>query len=400
MKIAIITPGFLPVPAVNGGAIEEQITNFIEENEKYKRYILDVYTIEHIKLKELSYNYCNIIPIKVSNFSKIICRIKNLLLNLFKKDRAYHIAFGDILIKNYLKEDYDFIIVENNMPLFEDILTKTKYNSKHLIFHLHNDVGSSSKPKYLCNLINENSKMILTVSEFIKNSFQEKCNQKKADIKVLYNTIDYNIFDSKLTNNKFDYRKIYGIHPNEIVILFAGRITPEKGIKELLLAFESIKDKDNIKLLIVGDEWFSGTRKSSFKKELVLICNSFKDKVIFTGYIDSKEMPKIYALSDIVVVPSLCNEAFCLVALEAMAMGLPLIITNSGGMLEVVDENCAIVLNRDFNLTNNLEKSLVKLINNQAIRENMRKNALLRAKHIKCFNKNYYFNQFSKYISS
>ena len=65
-----------------------------------------------------------------------------------------------------------------------------------------------------------------------------------------------------------------------------------------------------------------------------------------------------------VVLPSLCEEAFNLSLLETMATKTPVIITKSGGMPEVVSENGAIIIERDSNLISNLTKSMLKVINN------------------------------------
>lgn len=67
IKLAIISPGFLPVPAVNGGAVEQLITNILDENEKNHTFDIDVYTINDPKLSKLNYKYTNIIVIKDLN---------------------------------------------------------------------------------------------------------------------------------------------------------------------------------------------------------------------------------------------------------------------------------------------------------------------------------------------
>ena len=69
-------------------------------------------------------------------------------------------------------------------------------------------------------------------------------------------------------------------------------------------------------------------------------------------------MHYIYQLADISVIPSLCEDAAPLVAVEAMASGLPLIVTKSGGIPEYVSRKCALILEKDNQLIPNLQKSL------------------------------------------
>ena len=85
MKLAIISPGFMPIPSVKGGAIEQLITNFIQANEQYHLYDIDVYTVADSKLNSYSFKYTNIIQadnlqqfvfIKGYYFINFKCQIK------------------------------------------------------------------------------------------------------------------------------------------------------------------------------------------------------------------------------------------------------------------------------------------------------------------------------------
>ena len=85
--------------------------------------------------------------------------------------------------------------------------------------------------------------------------------------------------------------------------------------------------------------------------------------MVFTGYISYKDMPAIYNLADIAILPSMWEEPAGLTPIEAMACGTPVITTNSGGIPEYVSDS-AIVLNRDNELIENIATEIEKLINN------------------------------------
>ena len=84
MKLAIFAPNVLPVPAIEGGAVEELTTYIIEENEQKHNYDIDLYTIDNgDQLTDLVYNYTNIIRIKYKkNYlkEKVINKLKNSLI--------------------------------------------------------------------------------------------------------------------------------------------------------------------------------------------------------------------------------------------------------------------------------------------------------------------------------
>ena len=74
-----------------------------------------------------------------------------------------------------------------------------------------------------------------------------------------------------------------------------------------------------------------------------------ENQVIHVGYINNDELYKYYQIADMQAVPSMWEEAAGLVAIEGMASGLPLVVTRSGGMVEYVDEKCALTVDKEKN---------------------------------------------------
>ena len=131
----------------------------------------------------------------------------------------------------------------------------------------------------------------------------------------------------------------YSIHENSIVIMYAGRLMLDKGIQELISAVKILsRKKFDIKLLIVGE--------GKFKNELEYFVNDIRDLVIFTGHVEISEIYKYYFASDIFVLPTY-NDSWGLVVNEAMACGLPIIVTNAAGCyFDLVKNNGFVVQNR------------------------------------------------------
>lgn len=381
MRVAIITTGYLPVPATKGGAVESIIDDFIKQNEKEKKVEFEVFSIYEKESYEIGkrLNKTNIVSIKVNSFIKGFDYIIYFIAkNILKKENTMsyryilqRIFFLNKVSKILKKDNFDKILLENNHTLYLALKWRKnyiKYKDRYYL-HVHNEV----KPTYGCEEIIRNTKKIICVSDYIRREYIEKLNIDKEKIGVLINCIDTEIFNGKISDEKkFSIKKKYKIDDNCKVILFTGRITREKGIKELLLALSKVKFK-NYKLLVVGDFFFGTKTKNKFNIELQNIIKDIKDKVIFTGYVTHNEIPQIYAIADIVVLPSICEDAAPLTIIESMASGLPIITTNSGGIPEYAQNGCAIILDKEKDLQSQLSKSIDYLLENEEERKKMRK---------------------------
>ena len=188
----------------------------------------------------------------------------------------------------------------------------------------------------------------------------------------LKNAVNTEVFNKEKYKNELNkIRKGLNIDNEDIVIGFTGRLIPEKGIKELLLAIKNLKIPKKIKVIIIGSATFGQKSKSDYEEEIKLLSNSMNKNIIYTGYIHNSNIPKINSIVDISVVPSIWEEPAGLVVLEALSLGIPLIVTDSGGISEYINDECAITVKRDENLINNLSNSLEKLIMDDELRIKM-----------------------------
>ena len=94
-------------------------------------------------------------------------------------------------------------------------------------------------------------------------------------------------------------------------------------------------------------------------------------RIKFTGYIDNDEIYKYYQLADVQVIPTITEEAAGLVAIEGMLSALPIIATNSGGMPEYLNKECAIIVEKGDKLKADLINSMSTLAMNREIRKKM-----------------------------
>jgi glycosyltransferase involved in cell wall biosynthesis len=380
MRVAVITSGYFPVPASKGGAVEVLDEYLIEKNEKYKELQFEILSIYDEKAVQVSrkYKYSNFIFIKPSKLIKALDLIVyHIVKDILKKEK--HMSFRYIIQRLFYinevskileKNNYDKVVLENHSTLFMALKRRENYKkySDKYYYHLHNEVAND----YNCKEIMRNCKKVLGVSNYINKTFVKFIGEiEKSRIDVLKNCVDTERFN-KETNKELAVRlkEKFLIKENEKVIIFTGRLNKEKGIRELLIALKKIKH-EQVKLLIVGSYYYGSGMVSDFEKELNELAEDKKDKIIFTGFVSHYEMPGIYSMADIVIVPSIWNDPAPLTVIEAMSSGVPLITTASGGICEYANNKCAIILKVDSKLVDNLAEAVDKILNDEELRRNM-----------------------------
>lgn len=182
------------------------------------------------------------------------------------------------------------------------------------------------------------SKKIIAISKDNEKDVLKYFNVPKDKLEMIENGYNPNTFFINNCNkeevlNKFDIRGKY-----QKIVLFAGRLAENKGIDVLLNAAKLYEDK-NILTLIVGN--------GVLFKELQNLSKRLKLKNIkFLGQQEQEKLCKLYNIADVVVVPSR-EEAFGLVAIEALACGTPVIASKEGGMKEFIKPDVGMLINKD-----------------------------------------------------
>lgn len=371
-QIAIITPGILPIPCTKGGAVENLIELYIQENEIINKFQFHIYSIYDKKAKELAakYKHTSFHFFKPRNLSTRIKRYiyTNRHYNFYYN--PYMDYYGYWAIKQLEKRKTDLLIIENRQGFILKNVFKKKYP---IILHLHNDSLSKESP-FAKEILNNYDK-IITVSNYIKKQVDSIAPNSKTE--VVYNGIDTGKF---LSPKPIYRREDFRLSKNDFIVLYTGRISPIKGIRELLQAFIQLKEYPQIKLLIVGSSNFGENTEDDFFKEMKVLSEQIKEQVIFTGYISHENIPSLLSNADIGIIPSICEDALTLSSLEDMAAGLPLIVTRSGGIPEAVNENCAIIVEKDKNLSSSLAQSILYMYHNKAQRDSMSQAAIKRSR--------------------
>lgn len=226
------------------------------------------------------------------------------------------------IAKDFPITDKSVIVVHNSMKLYRQIRERAPQTK--IVLHMHN----AFEPKGL----NPDIKMIVP-SQFLKNYYQAYL--PDADVVIVDNGIDLDAYQSDCSSQ---LRSELNLSTRDKVIFYAGRIVPDKGVLLLLKAFEKlVEEQSDLKLVVVGDHMeVSKSDKGAYQQEVRDVAARMQDKCLMLGSIPPEKMHLYYPLADLVVIPSQFKEPFCMVAIEAMGAGKPVLVSTRGGMVEFV----------------------------------------------------------------
>ena len=375
MKLAILTCGILPIPAVQGGAVENLIDFYMDYNNRKRLHDITVYSPWNSQIDThpaLSSDVNHYIFIDVTS---IKARIERRIYKQFHSHEYYNYFIEYYFEKIFAilkKKDYDYIILENS-PGYAYKLAKRGYTN--LILHLHNELLHSKSKHH--EVIFNSLKKILTVSNYIRGRVSTIKPSNK--ITTVHNGIDLKQFSPKEITSIS--RKDIGFSEDDFVMIYSGRINKEKGVSELIDAMLLLKNCPKIKLMIIGGSFFGNTNnEDEFILSVKDKAKSIERQIVFTGFIPYDKMPDYLQLADVAVIPSMWNDPFPTTELEAQAMGLPIITTARGGIPEEVSVENAIILETDEHFIENLTSAILDLYKHPEKRKQMSAISFERAK--------------------
>lgn len=198
-------------------------------------------------------------------------------------------------------------------------------------------------------------KKIIAISDDNIKEISEKfpnVTDKIIYLKNGYNSTDFYKaeFDKKEILNSLGIEKMF-----DKIVFFVGRLSKLKGLDTLLKAAK-IYQSDNVLTLIAGD--------GEYKNELELLIKEWNLKnIVFLGNRNHKELNCLYNIADVLVLPSR-KEALPLVAIEAMACGTPVVVSNISGMSDIVKNDIGLLFDVEDEkmLANQINRILKKEI--------------------------------------
>ncbi|UPM53318.1 glycosyltransferase family 4 protein [Gottfriedia acidiceleris] len=327
MKILMVCTENLPVPPVLGGAIQTYIAGSLP-------YLSKAHDITVLGVNDPS------LPDEETIDGVNYVRVPGKVLELYREG-----------VVEYIKGNQFDLIHIFNRPRLVLPIRKVAPNSK-ITLSMHNDMFNIGKIAVdEANLVLEEVSSIVTVSDYVGNVIRELYPQSANKIRTIYSGVDSDRFlpgnDPKMISTRNTLRKEYGLE-NKTVILFAGRLSENKGVDRLIRALPTLsKTFKDLALVIVGSNWFSQNNVTDYVAYIRAIAKKQDVPIITTGFVSPFEIHNWFAVADLFVCTSLWQEPLARVHYEAMAAGLPIVTTARGGNPEVIipGENGLIVEN-------------------------------------------------------
>ena len=220
-------------------------------------------------------------------------------------------------------------------------------------------------------LLTYESTEVIVNSNFMKGDLQRLFGLPFDKINVIPNGINVTNFTG--VERDYDFRRQYAMD-NEKIILYVGRLVNKKGIQNLIAAMPKVLSQYNdAKLIIAG----KGGMIDELRAETENL--GLGNKVYFTGYLNAKQVQKIYKCADVAVFPS-TYEPFGIVALEAMLAGVPTVVSDIGGLNEIVEHGVTGMKSYAGN-ANSIADSILSLLFNPQLCDKVSKNARIQVKN-------------------
>lgn len=210
--------------------------------------------------------------------------------------------------------------------------------------------------KYIMPFLLKRAEKVICISENTKQDLLDLYNIKEDKIKVVLNGYDKREFNLQKRNE--EVLKKYSIGKDYIIMV--GAAYPHKNLESVFEAFNLIKDRTDCEIVIVG-------KGAGYVDKLKGIAEKLRisDRVKFLGYVESGDLPSLYALSKAFVYPTL-YEGFGLPILEAAACGTAVICGDNSSLPEAAGEGAVYF---DAKNIESIKDALESILNNEVLRQ-------------------------------
>lgn len=266
------------------------------------------------------------------------------------------------------REDFDIIHVHDWMTYQAGIQAR-RASGKPLVAHIHATEFDRSGKNVNTQIYEiereglQSADRVLAVSHRTKQMVVEKYGVAEEKVRVVHNAVEKDDIcqdtttAGKSNNNNFEGEKI---------VTFLGRITMQKGPEFFILAAQKVlKELKNVHFVMAG----SGDMASSMIEEMASL--GLVERFHFTGFLAAEEREKLFAMSDLYVMPSV-SEPFGITPLEAMKHGIPVIISKQSGIGEILDH----VTKVDFWDVDKLASSIIDILTKPEFQRDMKEKNL------------------------
>ncbi|MEY8876771.1 MAG: glycosyltransferase family 4 protein [Leptothrix sp. (in: b-proteobacteria)] len=333
-SIVFIVPELLPVPPTEGGAVEHWVHE-VSQRLAQRGFRVTVVSRPADAPGDPAITY---LGVPWTAAGRTWLRLKqrssrrNPLRALAKLAGVFGYALG---VRRALRGlDADLVYLHND-PLLAALLPRR--NGQKQVLHLHNDHLSLPAFKPLLTPLLARTDLVLCVSDFIRDRVRRACPAHAATVHTVLNATDPERFRPRSTRTP-DPAAAFDCTLTQF--LYVGRLTADKGVHVLIDAFARLHQAHPLtRLTLAGSSFYAHAPRTAYEGQLAAQAAPLGDAVRFSGFVPHARLSPMYAEADVVVVPSVWQEPFGLVAAEAMASGTCVIASAVGGLPELVTHN-------------------------------------------------------------
>ncbi len=359
MKIAFVNTEFLPVPPTRGGAVEEWIERLAQGLKTDAVFIFSRDAQAAVDFEQRG--HLRYFWFRPGWLSKLLLSTYRLP---FQNGRSRFFFFPYALwCARQLKKVGPDIIHIHNRPHFVWIIRKLNPKAK-IILHIH-QVSAIVNDTSWAKALPKEVDLFLGCSQFIVNELKNRYEGIDGKAQVIYNGVDIEKFEpvwEKSERRVILRTKFNVVHDK--VVLYVGRLAENKGAHLLIQAVQNVvgSGQRDLKLFICGARGYANRDVTPYIKNLYGLADGLKDRIFFTGFVPHEEIPDYYLMADVVVIPSEVAEGFCIITIEGLAAGVPVIASARGGIPEIISDNENGCLVHDVSVAG-LQKALEDFLN-------------------------------------
>jgi len=205
------------------------------------------------------------------------------------------------------------------------------------VLHYQNEVVASTP---LQHWLLGRADLVVCCSDFIRQQALTRTRLAPDRVVTVWNGVDLDAFQGDVSP---EARARYGLRTDELMILFAGAVVPEKGLAHLLRALALLRDVPPWRLVVAGGASLWPTLDdphpaddSAYAREVRALGADLP--VSWLGNVPQATMPGLFVLADMFVCPSVWDDPFPTVNVEAMAGGTPIVASRVGGIPEAIED--------------------------------------------------------------
>ncbi|MCK4545022.1 glycosyltransferase family 4 protein [candidate division WOR-3 bacterium] len=347
---------------------------------KRKNTEVTIFTSSYKGLKSGNFDGISVIRFRyfLSTFEKMTHDVS--VIEKLKANKVYYlvlpffIIFGIIYsVKFALKNDFDIIHVHWPFPLSIFGIAMKLIKNRPMIYTFYGaDIVLARRNgiyKMLLKLVLKKADKVTVISSYTKKILNEISPDTEVTVIPFGSSIS-SVLDSNMLSDRFIIKKKIK------EILFVGRLVERKGVIYLIRAFRNILEryKKPIRLVIVGD----GPERNSLEQESYTL--GIEKDVKFTGFISDNILSDYYNSADIFVLPAIIDshrdtEGLGVVLMEAMLRGIPVVASNVGGIVDIVENNRTGILTDEKDIVQ-LTNVIIELLENKKRAKHLSDNAI------------------------